>query len=70
MNRGADGLSDCTYAKNEFIFSWLKSLAVQSAKQAEPSLQQLFSWYNSTRLKEEGFFVKKEKGNKAHLEEW
>lgn len=42
-------LNDCDYFKNEFIFSWLKSIAVQNSKFIDCSLRQLYQWYNSNK---------------------
>jgi hypothetical protein len=66
----SEALSDCAFTKNEFIFSWLKSLAVLNQQHMDASLLQLFNWYNSTRVGEPQCFIKKEPSNKSHLEEW
>lgn len=64
---GGQELSECAFARHEFIFSWLKSLAVLSREQVKPALQQLFDWYNSTRTTEPHFLIRKEVPNKSHL---
>lgn len=66
----ADSLSDCRYTKNDFIFSWLKSLAVLDDRRMDASLRKLLEWFNSNKLSEPLCFLKKEPSNKAHLEEW
>lgn len=68
--RQADSLSDCRYMKNDFIFSWLKSLAVLDDRRMDASLRKLFEWFNSSKLSEPLCFLKKEPTNKSHLEEW
>jgi hypothetical protein len=40
-------LSELDYRKNEFIFSWLKSIVVQSSKDFGSSLGKLYDWYAS-----------------------
>ena len=47
VERGDSTLNETDYHKNEFIFSWLKSIAVQNIKFLESSLQQLHKWYSS-----------------------
>jgi hypothetical protein len=63
-------LNDCDYVKNEFIFSWLKSIAVQNARFVETSLAQLYSWYSSSKQADPVCQLKRENANKSRLEEW
>lgn len=58
------------YRKNEFIFSRLKSIAVQNAKFVDSSLQQLHDWYLSNTQHELRCYLKKENTGKSRLEEW
>jgi hypothetical protein len=66
--RQDESLNDCAYTKNEFIFSWLKSLAVLDGKRIDSSLHQLFNWFNSMKHNEPTCYVKKEINNKSHIE--
>lgn len=70
MGRRDESLSDCSFKKNEFIFSWLKSLVVQDDKYIDTSLEDLFKWFSSTKTSEPLCYMKKESGNKSRIEEW
>jgi hypothetical protein len=58
------------YRKNEFIFSWLKSITVQNSKYLDASLSKVYEWYSSSSEQQVVCQVRRENANRSRLEDW
>lgn len=58
------------YRKNEFIYSWLKGIAVQNADNLHSSLDKLYLWHSSNSEQEVACHIRNENTNKSRLEDW
>ena len=63
-------INELNYRKNEFIFSWLKSIAVQNTKNLNSSLTKLFEWYSENSEQDTPCILRKENSYRSRLEEW
>ena len=62
--------TEIEYRKNEFIFSWLKGVAVQNSGNLDSSLQKLYEWYSSNSEHDVVCNVRKENVYRSRLEDW
>ena len=64
------GATEMEYRKNEFIFSWLKGVAVQNSGNMDSSLKKLYEWYSSNLDNEVVCRVRGENVYRSRLEDW
>lgn len=58
------------YRKNEFVFSWLKSISVQNSKHLEASLSMVYDWYSAHSERQPDCQLRKENAYRSRMEDW